>query len=158
MLIICDSSPLIALAKCDKLDILDSLFEEVSIPVQVYREFSVSGKPESAKIITWAQGKIDEPGDAVLLKANTLSLDPGETAAIALYWEKSADFLLIDERKGRRIAAQNGIRIIGIVGIFVAAKNKGLINSVKPFLDLLLHSSYYISDSLYRIGLKSAKE
>jgi predicted nucleic acid-binding protein len=158
MLIVCDSSPLIALAKCDKLDILDSLFEEVVIPVQVCHEFSVSGKPESAKIITWAQGKINEPGDAVLLKANTLSLDPGEIAAIALYWEKSADFLLIDERKGRKIAAQNGIRIIGIVGILVAAKNKGLINSVKPFLDLLLHSSYYISDSLYRTGLKSAKE
>ncbi|MDR1286223.1 MAG: hypothetical protein LBK08_01305 [Treponema sp.] len=67
MLIICDSSLLIALAKCDKLDIIDRLFEEVSIPVQVYREFSVSGKPESAKMITWAQGKIDEPGDAALL-------------------------------------------------------------------------------------------
>jgi predicted nucleic acid-binding protein len=158
MLIICDSSPLIALAKCDKLDILDRLFEEVSIPVQVYHEFSVSGKPESTKMITWAQGKIDEPGEAALLRANTLSLDPGETAAIALYWEKSADFLLIDERKGRRIASQNGIKIIGIAGILVAAKNKGLIGEVKPFLDLLLHSSYYISDSLYRITLKAAKE
>jgi predicted nucleic acid-binding protein len=83
--IICDSSPLIALAKCNKLDILDRLFEEVSVPVQVYREFSVSGKPESAKMIIWAQGKIAEPGDAALLKANTLSLGPGETAAIALY-------------------------------------------------------------------------
>jgi predicted nucleic acid-binding protein len=92
VLIICDSSPLIALAKCGKLDVLDRLFEEVSIPLQVYREFSVSGKPESAKMMTWAQGKIDEPGDAALLRANTLPLGPGETAAIALYWEKSADF------------------------------------------------------------------
>ncbi|MDR1286222.1 MAG: DUF3368 domain-containing protein [Treponema sp.] len=48
--------------------------------------------------------------------------------------------------------------MIGIAGILVAAKNKGLIGEVKPFLDLLLHSSCYISDSLYRIALKSAKE
>jgi predicted nucleic acid-binding protein len=158
MLIICDSSPLIALAKCGKLSFLGSLFEEVLIPEQVYREFSVSGKPEAAVIAAWAQGKIDKPGEAHLAKANALSLDPGETAAIALYWEKSADFLLIDERKGRIIAAQNGIKIIGIAGILLAAKNKGLIEAVKPFLDLLLNSSYYISNTLYQTALKSAKE
>jgi predicted nucleic acid-binding protein len=158
MLITCDSSPLIALAKCDKLYILDSLFDKVIIPKQVYHEFSVSGKPQAVVIAEWAVGKIDEPGEANLLRANALSLGPGETAAIALYWEKSADFLLIDERKGRRIAAQNGIKIIGIAGILLAAKNKGLIDQVKPFLDLLLNSSYYISNTLYQIALKSAKE
>jgi predicted nucleic acid-binding protein len=158
MLIICDSSPLIALAKCGKLNILDSLFDAVLIPEQVFHEFSVSGKPEAAAIAAWARGKVDKPGETYLLKANDLSLGPGETAAIALYWEKSADFLLIDERKGRKVASQNGIQIIGIAGILLAAKNKGLISAVKPFLDLLLHSSYYISDSLYRIALKSAKE
>jgi predicted nucleic acid-binding protein len=158
MLIVCDSSPLIALAKCDKLNILDSLFDIVLIPEQVYHEFSVSGKPEAAVIAAWARGKVDEPGEANLSRANALSLGPGETAAIALYWEKSADFLLIDERKGRRIASQNGIKIIGIAGILLAAKNRGLISAVKPFLDLLLNASYYISDSLYRTALQSAKE
>jgi predicted nucleic acid-binding protein len=158
MLIVCDSSPLIALAKCGKLHILDGLFDEVLIPEQVYHEFLVSGKPEAAGIAAWAKGKVDKPGAATLSRANALSLGPGETAAIALYWEKSADLLLIDERKGRRIAAQNGIKIIGIAGILLAAKNKGLIDAVKPFLDLLLNSSYYISDTLYQTALRSAKE
>jgi predicted nucleic acid-binding protein len=158
MLIVCDSSPLIALAKCNVLHILDNLFDKVLVPEQVCHEFSVSGKPEAGKIAAWAQGKVDTPGNTYLLRANELSLGPGETAAIALYWEKSADFLLIDERKGRKIAAQNGIKIIGIAGILIAAKNKGLIDSVKPFLDLLGASSYYISDSLYRIALQAAKE
>jgi predicted nucleic acid-binding protein len=158
MLIICDSSPLIALSKCGKLNILDRLFDKVLVPEQVYHEFSVSGKPEAAVIAAWAQGKVDKPGDLNLSRAAALSLGPGETAAIALYWEKSADFLLIDERKGRRIAAQNGVTIIGIAGILLAAKNKGLIDAVKPFLDLLLNSSYYISGSLYRTALKSANE
>jgi predicted nucleic acid-binding protein len=117
MLIICDSSPLIALAKCGKLSLLDSLFDEVLIPEQVYHEFSVLGKPEAAAIAAWAREKIDKPGEVNMSKANALSLDPGETAAIALYWDRSADFLLIDERKGRIIAAQNGIKIIGIAGI-----------------------------------------
>jgi predicted nucleic acid-binding protein len=158
MLIICDSSPLIALAKCDTLEILDNLFEKVLIPEQVYREFSFSGKSEAEKITAWAQGKVEKPGDSSLALANALSLDPGETEAIALYWEKSADLLLIDERKGRKVAVENGINIIGIVGIFLRAKKKRLIPAVKPFLDLLVNASYYISTSLYQHALKLAKE
>jgi hypothetical protein len=37
-----------------------------------------------------------------------LNLDPGESEAMALYWETAADYLLIDEKKGRTIAARNG--------------------------------------------------
>jgi predicted nucleic acid-binding protein len=158
MLIICDSSPLIALAKCNKLDILDNLFDNVLIPEQVYTEFTFSGKPEAEKIAAWARGKVEKPKDVNVSRAYKFALDPGETAAIALYWEKAADLLLIDERKGRKTALKNGINVIGIVGIFLLAKNKGLIITVKPFLDLLLNSSYYISVALYRDALKSAKE
>jgi len=158
MLIVCDSSPLIALAKCDKLDFLDRLFDSVLVPEQVYREFSFSGKPEAEKIVAWARGKVEKPGSDNWLRANMLSLDPGETEAIALYWEKSADLLLIDERKGRKAAAENGVNIIGVVGIFIRSKNKGLIPAVKPFLDLLLNDSYYISTNLYRYALKITKE
>ena len=85
MLIVCDSSPLIALAKCDKLDFLDKLFDTVLLPEQVYREFSFSGKPEAGKITDWAHGKVEKPGNDNRLRANALSLDPGETEAIALY-------------------------------------------------------------------------
>jgi predicted nucleic acid-binding protein len=158
MLIVCDSSPLIALAKCGKLDILETLFDKVLVPEQVYNELYVSEKPEAGRIAAWAQGKIDKAGSGNFSRAYSLLLDPGETSAIALYWERQADLLLIDERKGRKVAVENGINIIGIVGIFLLAKNRGLISAVKPFLDFLLNSSYYISDTLYRSALKAAKE
>jgi len=45
MLIIADSSALVALATCHALDILAVLFEDVKVPQAVYDEVAVSNKP-----------------------------------------------------------------------------------------------------------------
>jgi predicted nucleic acid-binding protein len=158
MIIVCDASPLIALSLCDKLELLDILFKEVLIPEMVYKEVSREGKPESGKIAAWAQGKVQKAEKQPLFQVVNLSLDAGESEAISLYWEKSADFLLIDEQRGRRIAAQSGIKIIGTLGILLLAKEKGLVNAVKPFLDQLWESPIRISDTLYQDILRLANE
>jgi predicted nucleic acid-binding protein len=158
MIIVCDASPLIALSLCNKLDLLDTLFKEVVLPERVYQEVSREGKPEAGKIAAWARGKVQKVGKQPLFQAINLSLDAGESEAITLYWEKAADFLLIDEQRGRRIAAQNGIKIIGTLGILLLAKEKGLVDVIKPFLDQLWASPIRISDSLYQDILKLAGE
>jgi predicted nucleic acid-binding protein len=148
MIIVSDSSPLIALSLCGGLDILDHLFDEVLIPEQVYREIDVPGKPEAAEIALWARGRVVQAGAAHAGKARRLSLDPGETEAIALYWEKSADLLLIDEQRGRNAAAGAGIRVIGTAGLLLEAKKEGLIATIKPSLDVLRASGIRISNAL----------
>lgn len=158
MIIVCDCSPLIALALCDKLGLLDSLFAEVIIPETVYNESTKSGKPEAAKIAAWAQGKVKGAVNPTVPQVINLNLGKGESEAIALYWEKSADYLLIDEQKGRQIASFNGIKIIGSLGILLLAKQNGYIDTVKPFLDILRNSTIRISDALYQKTLKLAKE
>jgi predicted nucleic acid-binding protein len=158
MIVICDASPLVALSLCDKLDLLDAIFQEVVVPITVYREASMEGKPESDKIAAWAQGKVQKAASQPLVQAVNISLDAGESEAITLYWEKSADFLLIDEKRGRRIAAQEGIKIIGTLGLLLLAKDKGLVSAIKPFLDKLLNSPIRLSDTLYRDILNLAIE
>ncbi len=49
-------------------------------------------------------------------------LDSGEAEAIALAVELKADYLLIDETKGRQIAASYGIKVTGIIGVLIKAK------------------------------------
>jgi predicted nucleic acid-binding protein len=158
MIIVCDSSPVVALAICDSLNMLDMLFAEVIIPERVYAELTVPNKPESIKIARWAQEKIVQARNPHLLQALNVSLDAGESEAMALYWEQSADFLLVDEKKGRKIAALNGMKVIGTLGILLLAKQKGLLPEIKPMLTLLQNSAIRISDVLYHRALVLAGE
>ena len=64
-------------------------------------------------------------------------LDVGEAEAIAVVIEGQGDILLVDERRGRCIARERGIKIIGLIGVLVRAKQAGLIDSVQAVVDEL---------------------
>ncbi|WP_416864750.1 MAG: DUF3368 domain-containing protein [Imperialibacter sp.] len=51
--------------------------------------------------------------------------------------EEKADYLLVDEKKGRDIAKKEGLNIIGLLGILVQAKTVGLIPLLKPEIEIL---------------------
>jgi len=158
MIVVCDSSPIIALALCGQLELLDKMFNDILIPQEVYDESVKEGKEPTPVIKKWAAGKVIEVID--LQKVNNFNeiLDKGESEAIALYLEKSADYLLIDEKKGRKVAIENGIKVIGSLGVLIMAKRRNLLQSIKPSLELLRHSSTRISDFLYEQALKMTGE
>ena len=158
MLIVSDTSPIIALAVCDKLDMLDKLFSQVFIPQAVYNELAIPDKPKTNEIIKWAMDKVIPAKNTTVIKALSLNLDLGESEALSLYWETNADFLLIDEKRGRTIALRNGIKTIGTVGILLFAKQRGLIAQVRPLLDILRHNGFWFSDILYHHVLERAGE
>jgi hypothetical protein len=59
-------------------------------------------------------------------------LDKGEASVIHLARKKTADFVLIDERKARKIARKiYGIHVVGSARILVEAKHRGLISNVR---------------------------
>ena len=60
MLIIADSSALIALAICDALTLLDQLFKEIKVPRAVFEEVTVENKQASAKLRAYLNDKIIE--------------------------------------------------------------------------------------------------
>ena len=59
--------------------------------------------------------------------------------------------LLIDERRGRTEADRLGVKITGLLGILVEAKQKNLIFAVKPLMDALIATSEFrVSLTLYK--------
>lgn len=112
MILVADCSPLIALASCKGLPLLEALFDTVIVPEAVYHEAVVSDKPEAQQLKEYLKDKIRkiDPGYPILLDGFS---DLGETEAMVLYRQISADKLLIDDKRGRRIAKINHINTIG---------------------------------------------
>jgi predicted nucleic acid-binding protein len=84
MLVVADTSALLALAACDSLPLLDALFEDVRVPGAVFRECTVEGKPPTDMLRTYLQGRVDDV-DLTEFVVVASGLGRGELEAMALY-------------------------------------------------------------------------
>ncbi|NJN80359.1 MAG: DUF3368 domain-containing protein [Anaerolineales bacterium] len=157
MLIIADSSALIALATCNGLDLLLQVYEEIKIPEAVYAEIVAPEKSYADALGAFLVGRVVKV-QPIQNKFIKTGLGRGEIEAMSLYNQISADILLIDDQKARSIAEQNEITCIGVLGFLVIAKQKGIIPKIKPYIQKLEDSPIYYGDKLLRSVLQIAKE
>jgi predicted nucleic acid-binding protein len=152
MLVVSNSSPLIALARLSYLDLLHSLYNEILIPQAVYQEVVQTGKGrEGAAAVEAAPWiTVQTVQDSVAVELLRDQLDRGESEAIVLAMEGKAQLLLIDEARGRRIAQSRGLTHVGTVGVIVLAKRKNLIPFGTTVLDQLIEIGFRMDASLYQ--------
>jgi predicted nucleic acid-binding protein len=152
MIVVTNASPLAALSFIHQIDLLHDLYGTVMVPDAVWHEVMVAGidRPgrDAVARADWIQRC--SVGNHQLVTALLQDLDEGEAEAITLAAEKDADLLIIDERLGRRAARRFGLEIIGVIGVLIEAKHRGLLSKVRPYLDQLRYvAGFRISDALY---------
>jgi predicted nucleic acid-binding protein len=119
-IVIADSSTLISLLDTENFALLFELFQEIIISTEVYREISckfhhketIDGHLSSSKM------RLEMVEHDVMYEMLIKRLDAGESESIALAKKESLP-LIIDERKGRKVAQSLGIPIIGLIGIIL---------------------------------------
>ncbi|RZM77284.1 DUF3368 domain-containing protein [Leptolyngbya iicbica] len=161
MIIISDTSPVSNLLRIHQLSLLQRLYGRIVIPPIVdaeIRALETFGIDIAA--LSEADWIVVQPAhDQALVASLQAALDLGEAAAIALAIELQADRLLIDERLGRQVAQRLGLKVTGLLGVLVAAKQNNLITQLKPILDaLVVQAKFRVHPDLYRQILQDVNE
>lgn len=129
IVVVADTSPLNYLVQIDCEHLLPALFEKVLIPAAVWTELDHAGAPRVVKEFLRSA-----PAWLAVREAHAapdlaqVGLHPGESEAIQLALDEHADLLLMDEKRGVRMARQLGLEVTGTLGVLVRAGRRGLID------------------------------
>jgi predicted nucleic acid-binding protein len=150
--VVSNSSPLIALARIQRLDLVPAIVQSVLIPPAVAREIA----PSLPALPRWVSVQVPTGQPSELTSSRRFG--DGEREAIALAVELRAKAILIDDRPARRVAEAAGLTVIGTLGLLLEAKRTGHIDTVRAELDKLLETSFFLGPELYDGLLRLAGE
>lgn len=136
MIVVCNASPLISLARIGQLPLLHTLFADVWIAAEVHQEVAVAGAGRPAALVVqkapWLQIQASaDPTVLVEWQARHPALGKGELATLLLAKSSRADWTIIDERAARRVASDHGLKVIGCIGILELAHRRGLVSDLR---------------------------
>jgi hypothetical protein len=140
MIVVSDTSVITSLLHIGREHLLAQLHGAVLIPPAVHQDLL------RAHLNIPAFLEVHAVHDLSAVARLRILLDPGEAEAIVLAKETRADLLLIDEKLGRQIAVQEGLRIAGLLGLCVDAKRAGKISSLRELVQKLeLEAGFRVS-------------
>ncbi len=161
MIVVSNTTPLIGLASIGRLELLPKLFGVIYIPQAVFDETVTFGREEGGAkhlvaIAEWI--KVVSVQDRLAVDVLLDEMDLGEVETIILAGEMKADWVLMDEKKGRRKLVQLNIPKIGTIGILLKAKELGLISVMKPEIEKLQKVGFSIAPVIVNEVLRQAGE
>ncbi len=156
-LIASDATAIIALINIEAFSLIETFTSSVIIPKEVYDEICID---EKSKLFLDCKIKVGivqvlPITDRVFFDRLKIRLDDGEGAAITLAIEQKLP-LIIDEKRGRKIAQSLDVEIIGVIGIIKALYNgkKLTKNEVENLIHKLNESGFRVTKKLLHMILK----
>lgn len=159
MIVVSDTTPLISLLNIDYLDLLEKLFGQVLIPKAVFDELTVDERykleADQIRRKEFIIVKAVQNSESANLLKRATGLDKGESEAIVLTDEVNADVLLMDEAKGRTVSFQMGFKVMGTIGVLVAAYEERELTAddIRECVEKLQNAGRHISQKHYQMLL-----
>ena len=149
--IVVNASPLIVFRQLGQLDLLQSLTGSILIPPAVQHEVF-----HDWQVPAWVE--VRPLSQAIAPSLLSPRLGAGEREAISLAIEAGITWILLDDLAARRAAEGLGLSVAGTLGLLLQARQRGLLDRLRPHLDALIAFNFRISPSLYRLLLDHAGE
>jgi predicted nucleic acid-binding protein len=147
MIVISNSSPLIALSRVHQLSLLKHLFKTVYIPESVFQESVLQSNVliQKQNILKAIDDfiRVSKPQKVYEFKR---TLDLGEKGVINLAFEKQADFLIIDDKKARNEAKELGFKVLKTSTLLKRAEKLNLITAYSDVMLKLKHLKIYLPE------------
>ena len=147
--IISDTSCFIIMTNIGELDLLHKVYAEIVTTIDIATEYG-EALPEWVEIVTVK--------DKYRQKILEMQIDKGEASAIALALETQNCTKILDDYKARKIADRLGISFTGTIGVIIKAKLRGIIPSIKPFIEKIKQTDFRLSAEVELQALKEANE
>ncbi len=155
--VVSNTSPLIKLAGVGLLNLLPQVYGDIWIPAAVRAEYymGATATDPNIDILPWLSVQHVTPEPALL---STSGLGLGESEAISLAASRQARFLILDDKRGRRVATAKGLPVVGTLSVLVRAKAMRLLPQVKPIVDQMIAQGRHIGPSVRAQILRAAGE
>ena len=159
MIVVCDASPLIMLAKLNRLSVLSALLgDDIVVLDCVVRELlsDRAGPVEMERLQTFLKGTQTPFFQGRVVTSQALSGSDQSSLAWAI--EHHATWLVADDRLLRRIAKEHGIAVVGFCGLLAQSARIGILapHEVQKDIDeAITRHGLRISVRLYREILSS---
>jgi predicted nucleic acid-binding protein len=133
VIVVSDTTPLNYLVLINAIDVLPKLFQQVYAPQTVLRELNHVKAPDAVR--QWADSppswlKVVNPASRL---PSTHRLGPGEADAISLAKENHIRDILMDERRGSKIAISEGLIPLPTLAILETAANRNLLDPSRSY-------------------------
>lgn len=147
MIVISNSSPIIALSRCQHLHLFKELFGRIFIPHAVYEETVLECHlPSLQESISPAINDFIIVANPAANYSFSRNLGKGERGVLNLAIEKRPDILVIDDKKARNEAKELGFLPSFTTDILKAAEKRKLIDSYENVMQRLHIFGIYLPE------------
>jgi predicted nucleic acid-binding protein len=144
MIVVSNTSPLIALAKTEHLFILQALFEQVLVPSIVAEEFLYNCPENEKQAFQSCTNSFLKMIEVTTYHKLTRTLDAGEHAVLGLALQHHLEIVLIDDRKAVNEAKEQGLLPISTRALLQVAERRGVIKDSHALESRLREKRFFL--------------
>jgi len=159
VIVVSNSSPLIALAKINCFGLFQKLYGSLVISREVYAEVVIAGSGLAGAADTssssWIEvHQIKNPPDLTNAQVR-FGLGLGELSTILLAKEVQAGLVILDDLAARKLAQKQGLKVQGSIAILEACFQRGYLSDLRQAYEEMLKRGTYLNLDLLNASLKT---